>query len=84
MPAKPTPVVLIAEDDCKTRALIEYTETGVQGTGIHVRREAQLPDTPQALEIRVINQIEQYAVWHRYKAINGVVEDFFPAVHRDV
>ena len=51
-------------------------KTGMQCPRIHVMRKANLLDPPQTLEIRVLNQVENDAVRHRDKAVNGVIEDF--------
>ena len=48
----------------------------MQCPGVHIMRKANLFDAPQTLEIRVFNQVENDAIRHRDKAVDGVVEDF--------
>ena len=53
----------------------------MQSARIHIGAEPELPDSAQSLEIRVVDQIEQDAVWDGHKAVDRVVEDFFTGDH---
>lgn len=48
----------------------------MQGSWVHIMGKANLFDPPQTLEIRVFNQVENDAVGHSDKAVDGVIEDF--------
>ena len=48
----------------------------MQSPRVHIMRKANLFDPPQTLEIGMLNQVENDAIWHSDKAVDGVIENF--------
>ena len=52
-------------------------ETRMQRPGVNHLRKAQLLNAAQALEVGMVDDVEQELRRNCYKAVNRVVEDFF-------
>ena len=51
-------------------------ETGMLGTGINFTGQSQLLDPCEALDQRILHDVEQYAFGDLYKSENRIVDDF--------